>query len=158
MVSEVLKWFASNWLTLLSVALTVLGTILTFIGYQRTRRASEALELVHAYRDAFRIYESALKAYWNSHKHGRKLALSAIDELLAECERYRKRFKNEGLQSYEWEELIEWVWEARSNLVSGKAGDYHKSQENLAYCATILRRLIGSLESKLDQLAGGRRQ
>lgn len=158
MLSKVLKWFAENWLTPLSFVLTALGTILTFISYQKTRHALEAMKLVHAYRNAFSLYESALKAYWNSHAHGRKLAISAIDELLAECERYCKRFKNEGLQSHEWEELMKRAWEARGNLISGKAKDYLKSQENLSYCVKILRRLIGSLENKLDQLTGGRQQ
>ncbi|MCS7185819.1 MAG: hypothetical protein N3B10_04325 [Armatimonadetes bacterium] len=50
--------------------------------------------------------ETALKAQWNSHTQGRKLALSALDDLLSQCERYRKRFKDKGLKPEEWSELL----------------------------------------------------
>ncbi|MCS7263736.1 MAG: hypothetical protein NZ805_02760 [Armatimonadetes bacterium] len=158
MLSDLLNWFAENWLSILGIVLTALGTVLTAIGYWRAKRASEALNAVAALRDAFRLYETALKAQWNSHTQGRKLALSALDDLLSQCERYRKRFKDKGLKPEEWSELLELMEEARIYLGRGKTQDCHQAREFLIRCVKILSALIGSLEGELDRLVGGNHQ
>jgi hypothetical protein len=157
-VSLWLKWLSENLLTLLGLALTALGTFLTAIGYWQTKRINKTAQILNSLRDAYRLYESALKVQLNCSLQRRKQALSSLYDLLFGFHRYRCRFGDTGLNFDEWERLISLAEEVRLFLERGTKQDVLDAQKRIVDCAIILNRLIGNLEQMLDSLIGGEKR